>query len=108
MFAVGLSQGPLHHYWYGFLDRALPSRSRRTVGLKILADQLAAAPFFAVTFFYGMGLLQGKSLEGCWTEFVAKFPAVYLVRLHIHNDAACSIKSMLPRQCRPHRDGFSR
>ena len=79
MFAVGLSQGPLHHYWYGFLDRALPSRSRRTVGLKILADQLAAAPFFAVTFFYGMGLLQGKSLDGCWTEFVAKFPAVYLV-----------------------------
>lgn len=78
MFAVGLSQGPLHHYWYGYLDRVLPSRSRRTVGLKILADQLAAAPFFAVTFFYGMGLLQGKSLDGCWREFVAKFPAVYL------------------------------
>ena len=79
MFAVGLSQGPLHHYWYGYLDRVLPSRSLRTVGLKILADQLAAAPFFAITFFYGMGLLQGKGLDGCWTEFVAKFPAVYLV-----------------------------
>ena len=79
MFAVGLSQGPLHHYWYGYLDRALPSRSLRTVGLKILADQLAAAPFFAVTFFYGMGLLQGKGLADCWTEFAAKFPAVYLV-----------------------------
>ena len=39
MFVVGLSQGPLHHYWYGYLDRLLPSRSLRTVGLKILADQ---------------------------------------------------------------------
>ena len=82
MFLVGLSQGPLHHYWYGFIDRALPSGRRtglRTVGLKILADQIVAAPFFAVTFFYGMGLLQGKGLADCWTEFAAKFPAVYLV-----------------------------
>ncbi len=79
MFLVGLSQGPLHHYWYSYLDRLLPSKSLRTVGLKILADQLVAAPFFAITFFYGMGVLQGKNLSECWGEFTHKFPAVYLV-----------------------------
>ncbi|TRY80897.1 hypothetical protein TCAL_07753 [Tigriopus californicus] len=77
MFLVGLSQGPPHHYWYTFLDKYLPKRDLRTVGIKILADQLIAAPFFALTFFYGIGLLEKNTFSGCWTEFVAKFPYIY-------------------------------
>ena len=49
------------------------------VGLKILADQFLAAPFFAITFVFGMGLLEDKRLSECWHEFVLKFPAIYLV-----------------------------
>lgn len=79
MFLVGLSQGPPHHYWYTFLDKHLPKRDLRTVGIKILADQLIAAPFFALTFFYGIGLLEKNTFSGCWTEFVAKFPYIYAV-----------------------------
>ena len=79
MFLVGLSQGPPHHYWYTLLDRWLPRRDLRTVGLKVLADQLFAAPTFAILFFYGMGLLNGDSLRKCWVEFKEKFPYVYLV-----------------------------
>ncbi|XP_037088653.1 mpv17-like protein 2 [Pollicipes pollicipes] len=78
MFAVGLSQGPPHHLWYTWLDRWLPGRSGRVVRLKILADQLVAAPFFAVTFFLGAGLLEGHTVARSLQEFQMKFPEVYL------------------------------
>ena len=71
--------GPPHHYWYIFLDRLLPKKNLRTVGIKILADQFLAAPFFAITFIFGMGILEDKRLSECWVEFVKKFPTVYLV-----------------------------
>jgi len=78
MFLVGLSQGPPHHYWYVYLDKWLPKKTTRTIVTKILADQFIAAPFFAITFIFGMGLLQDKRMSECWTEFVKKFPTVYL------------------------------
>ena len=79
MFAVGLSQGPPHHYWYLWLDKILPKTNFRFVVLKILADQIVAAPFFAITFIFGMGVLEDKRMSECFKEFVKKFPSVYLV-----------------------------
>ena len=97
MFAVGLSQGPPHHYWYLWLDKMLPKTDLRTVALKILADQIFAAPFFACTFLVGMGILEDKKPSQCWEEFVKKFPAIYLVR---NNDKylilICSITTFSP------------
>jgi protein Mpv17 len=87
---VGLSQGPPHHYWYLWLDKILPKRDIRTVVLKIFADQLVAAPFFAFTFFFGMGILEDKRMSECWNEFVKKFPTVYLVSYYRWNRAVLS------------------
>lgn len=81
MFTIGLAQGPAHHYWYTKLDKYLPKKDLRTVLLKILADQLIAAPFFASTFIVGMGILQDKKLSACVDEFVTKFPTIYMVRV---------------------------
>lgn len=78
MFLVGLSQGPPHHYWYIYLDKLLPKKTLRTVCVKILADQIIAAPFFAITFLIGMGILEDKRLSECWSEFIKKFPVVYM------------------------------
>ena len=93
---VGLTQGPPHHYWYVYLDKFLPGKSYGVVMKKILADQIFAAPFFAITFIFGAGLLEGNTmskiailcscsaaiilclLESCWREFKAKFPTIYL------------------------------
>jgi len=75
---VGLSQGPPHHYWYIYLDKVLPGKSASIISKKILADQVFAAPFFAITFIYGASLLEGKSLGHCWQEFKEKFPTIYL------------------------------
>lgn len=77
LFLVGLSQGPPHHIFYIWLDKVLPQKNAKTVFKKIMADQIVAAPFFAVTFFLGAGLLEGKTLKGAWLEFKEKFPAVY-------------------------------
>ncbi|KAL7640809.1 UNVERIFIED_CONTAM: hypothetical protein RMT77_009094 [Armadillidium vulgare] len=78
LFLVGLSQGPPHHYFYTWLDKVLPRKTAKTVVKKILIDQIVAAPFFAITFFVGAGLLEGKSLRESYDEFKQKFPAVYL------------------------------
>ena len=80
MLVVGLAEGPPHHWWYTGLDRLLPGRTARVVRLKILADQLVAAPLFALTFFVGMDLLEGRTLRDGLQEFRRKFPEVYLVR----------------------------
>ena len=64
---------------YLWLDKLLPKTDFRTIIIKILADQFFAAPFFAITFFFGMGILEDKRMSECWKEFVKKFPAVYLV-----------------------------
>ena len=72
----------------------LPKTDLRTVALKILADQIFAAPFFACTFLVGMGILEDKKPSQCWEEFVKKFPAIYLVRnidIQIHLILICSI-----------------
>ncbi|KAK3868095.1 hypothetical protein Pcinc_026486 [Petrolisthes cinctipes] len=76
-FLVGLSQGPPHHVFYVWLDKVFPQKTAKVVFKKIMADQLLAAPFFAVTFFLGAGLLEGKTVAGALTEFKDKFPAVY-------------------------------
>ena len=60
---VGLTQGPPHHYWYVYLDKFLPGKSYGVVMKKILADQIFAAPFFAITFIFGAGLMEGHTLS---------------------------------------------
>lgn len=59
--------------------QVMPQRTGKVVFKKIMADQFLAAPFFAVTFFLGAGLLEGHTLSESWKEFKQKFPAVYAV-----------------------------
>lgn len=37
---VGISQGPLHHYTYLWMEQLLPGKAKTTVFKKILADQV--------------------------------------------------------------------
>lgn len=37
---VGISQGPLHHYTYEWMERLLPGNAPKTVAKKILSDQV--------------------------------------------------------------------
>ncbi|XP_058830448.1 mpv17-like protein 2 [Topomyia yanbarensis] len=77
MTLVGISQGPMHHYLYQWMDRALPKVDIRTVFLKIGLDQLIMSPIFIISYLYTAGLLEGNSIRQCTDEFVAKYWTIY-------------------------------
>jgi len=60
-------QAPWNHFYYQFLDGALPPTDDPltfTTGIKVVIDQFLQAPIFTVIIFYFLGLLEGKTLEG--------------------------------------------
>ncbi|XP_044270811.1 mpv17-like protein 2 [Tribolium madens] len=77
MFLVGLGMGPVHHYYYGFINKLWPLRDMVTVSKKILADQIVMSPICIAQFFYTLGLLEQKPVKRINEEFLGKFGAVY-------------------------------
>ncbi|VVC97250.1 unnamed protein product [Leptidea sinapis] len=78
MFIVGCLMGPLHHYYYIYLDKVLPHTDIKTVVKKILNDQLLASPATILSFFYALGVLEGKTFKDSTQEIKEKFKYVYI------------------------------
>lgn len=79
MFIVGAIQGPMHHYFYCWLDRVYRGSSGGFVTKKILYDQLVMSPACIVAFFYSAGWLEGRTTQDCTDELQKKVVRVYLV-----------------------------
>ncbi|XP_055627807.1 mpv17-like protein 2 [Toxorhynchites rutilus septentrionalis] len=77
MTLVGISQGPLHHYLYKWMDRILPGVNLKTVFQKIGIDQFVMSPIFIITYMYSAGLLEGNSVRRCSDELADKFWVIY-------------------------------
>lgn len=77
MFTVGTAMGPLHHYYYEYLDKVLPKANLKTVFLKIACDQAFASPLTLISFFYGMGFLEHKTLQDSTAEIKKKLMYAY-------------------------------
>jgi peroxisomal membrane protein 2 len=59
-------QAPWNHFYYLFLDGALPPTVdpfTATTGIKVFIDQFIQAPIFTVIIFFFLGLLEGKSID---------------------------------------------
>ncbi|XP_032511521.1 mpv17-like protein 2 isoform X1 [Danaus plexippus] len=78
MFVVGTAMGPVHHYYYHYLDKLLPEISLKTVGKKILSDQLLASPSTILCFYYGMGFLERKTFKESTEEIKQKIKLTYM------------------------------
>lgn len=78
MFAVGAVQGPLHHYFYGWLDGKYIAATLKNTSIKILYDQLVMSPVCIAGFFYPAGWLFGQSIPECTKELKEKFLKVYV------------------------------
>ncbi|XP_028443557.1 mpv17-like protein 2 [Perca flavescens] len=53
MFMVGCSLGPPMYCWYTWLDKVFVGKALKTVGKKVLADQLVGTPFLGIWYFSG-------------------------------------------------------
>lgn len=64
-------QAPWNHFYYQFLDGALPPTEdpfTTTTAVKVAIDQFVQAPIFTVLIFTFLGVLEGKSLEAVQTQ----------------------------------------
>ncbi|XP_012288674.1 mpv17-like protein 2 [Orussus abietinus] len=73
MMAVGLIQGPFHHYFYIALDRYLPGRNTSSIFKKTFVDQAVASPTCLGIFFFGLGLLESRDIKDINEEVKLKF-----------------------------------
>lgn len=78
MCLVGAIQGPLHHYFYGWLDTKYTGATVKITTIKILYDQFVMSPVCIVAFFYPAGWLFGQNTEQCTKELQSKFLKVYI------------------------------
>ncbi|CAO1425165.1 unnamed protein product [Diamesa serratosioi] len=78
MTVVGISQGPLHHFIYHWVERFLPGTSMKMIMGKILTDQALISPLCIGHYFYAAGLLEGKTVTECTKTVESKFFTVYI------------------------------
>ncbi|XP_018562233.1 mpv17-like protein 2 [Anoplophora glabripennis] len=79
MFTIGLGFGPLNHYFFVWLGKAMPARNLATLTKKILIDQFVMSPICIAAFFYSMGALESKPIKECNKELKNKFVTVYVL-----------------------------
>lgn len=78
MFIVGLAGGPLHHYFYAWLDIKYPGATLRTTTIKILYDQFVMAPLCIVIFFYTAGWMYGQTNPNILDELKSKIAVILI------------------------------
>ncbi len=92
--SFGLASGLLCHFWYAFLDRAVPGGGLRVVGRKILLDQAVFSPLNLVACVAASSALDnGGSVS---SEVSRTLPSLYLADCLLWPPAQCVNFYFLP------------
>jgi len=67
--------------WYAIMDKKLPGTDVRTIVKKVALDQFVFAPAFYLSFYFGMSLLEGHSIQHTYEHVKKKFLPTYAVDL---------------------------
>jgi len=70
---LGLTLGPLEHFWYMLLDRMLPGTSHKMVGMKVIVDEVVYTPPLYCIFYPGLALMEGRTRHEAMQELREKF-----------------------------------
>lgn len=81
MATVGVSLTVPDHYWYKYLDKRFPSRSARTITVKVVLDCAIMGPVNIVLFYLGMCKLEGHSWTESFSELKNKFLVTFMLDL---------------------------
>ncbi|XP_060082513.1 mpv17-like protein 2 [Ylistrum balloti] len=80
MFTIGVMLGPFNHLWYTkIIEKIVKTGGKQGAVKRILADQAIAGPFFCFSFFFGMGMMEGRGVDGALQEVKDKFLTVYVI-----------------------------
>eukprot|EP00127_Corallochytrium_limacisporum_P006720 Clim_evm9s234 gene=Clim_evmTU9s234 len=78
--SLGIVTGPMNHFWYRWLDRAVPKeRVFKNIAKKIFLDQTVMAPALLTLFFGTTAMLEGNSLEEAVANIKKKFLPTYII-----------------------------
>jgi len=67
--------------WYAIIDKKLPGTDLRTIAKKVTLDQLLFAPAFYLSFYVGMSVLEGNTMQHTYEHVRKKFLPTYAVDL---------------------------
>lgn len=84
MTAVGLMQGPFHHYFYAVLERLAPGTGTLAVFKKTFLDQAISSPTCLGIFFVGLGVMERKNLQDINSEVRLKLFDTWKVGLEFN------------------------
>lgn len=63
MFALGTALGPVTHFWYNYLDKILPGRTKYVLLRKICLDQCIGATLLTLTLIIGLHVLDEQKIN---------------------------------------------
>lgn len=77
---------PAVYTWIKISSLLIPGSTLGVAVLKAIVEQFTYGPFSIVTFYTGMSLLEGHSLDYAWKEVQSKFLPTYKVNKNNNKD----------------------
>ncbi|CAN0151153.1 unnamed protein product [Pylaiella littoralis] len=96
-------QAPWNHFFYVFLDGALPPTPdplSTTTAVKVLIDQFVQAPIFTIVIFGVLGLLEGKTVEDIREQLDQDYKSTMLANWGVFVPAAVVNLAFCPPELR--------